>query len=123
MVTGKKGGGGTLARGGLLHAAVRHGGRSHAGAWERGGVWGFVRMITGKEAGEGTLSRADLLHVDRICDRFEDAWRGGERPDLASFLAEASAPSRPLLFRGLLTLELEFRISSDVGPGAAASRE
>ena len=32
-------------------------------------------MISGAKSGDGTLSRADLLLVDRICDRFEEAWR------------------------------------------------
>jgi WD40 repeat protein len=80
-------------------------------------------MSARTEARDGSLSRSDLLLVDRICDRFEKAWRNGGRPDLASYLAEAPAQSRSLLFRGLLTLELEFLISSDAGPAAAVYRE
>lgn len=80
-------------------------------------------MISGAKSGDGILSRTDLLLIDRICDRFEKAWRAGERPDLAAFLADAPERGRELLFRGLLTLELEFLLSSDTGPEAGLYRE
>jgi eukaryotic-like serine/threonine-protein kinase len=80
-------------------------------------------MSSRAKPGESTLSRTDLLLVDRICDRFEEAWRAGERPDLAAFLADAPVAGRAMLFRGLLTIELEFMLSSDRGPEYATYRE
>ena len=56
----------------------------------------------------GPLAAADLHKIDAICDRFEAAWRAGNRPDLASFLSEAPAGGQALLFRDLLNLDLEF---------------
>jgi hypothetical protein len=81
------------------------------------------RMHSGAPARDFELPRADLLLIDRICDRFEAAWRAGERPDLALFLAETAGPARAHLFRSLLTIELEFLLSSDSGPEAAAFHE
>jgi serine/threonine protein kinase len=45
--------------------------------------------------------------IDGLCDRFEAAIKAGERPDPAQFLSELEGPARDLLFRELLTLELE----------------
>ena len=36
------------------------------------------------------LPLASLMQIDAVCDRFEDAWRAGERPDLSSFLADTA---------------------------------
>ena len=58
------------------------------------------------------MPRAELMRIDAVCDRFERAWRAGDRPELATFLAEdpGPPPARARLFHGLLTLEVEFRI-------------
>jgi tetratricopeptide (TPR) repeat protein len=64
------------------------------------------------------LSLADMLEIDSACDRFETAWRSGERPELGAFLAEASEAARPRLFRELLTLELEYQIHRGMKPDA-----
>ena len=55
------------------------------------------------------------MRMKAICDRFEAAWRSEVPPDLAAFMAEGpgSDLARDRLLRGLLTLDLEFRI----GPG------
>ncbi len=52
---------------------------------------------------------ADLHEIDAVCDRFEKAWRNGQRPDFAEFLADAPVHARPQLFRDLLSLDLEYR--------------
>jgi len=53
------------------------------------------------------LPLADWKRIDSLCDRFESAIRAGERPDVASFLGELEGPARDVLFRELLSLEVE----------------
>jgi hypothetical protein len=51
-----------------------------------------------------------LLHlIDQVCDRFEAAWKAGQRHRIEDDLAAAPAPARPALLRELLALELEYR--------------
>ncbi|WP_165070631.1 serine/threonine-protein kinase [Paludisphaera rhizosphaerae] len=52
---------------------------------------------------------------ESICDRFEDAWRNGERPTLEAFLS--GAPVDPELLRELLVVELAYRKRSGEHPG------
>jgi WD40 repeat protein len=47
--------------------------------------------------------------IDRACDRFEAAWRAGERPRLEPYLDGWDGPARALLLRELLTLEVAYR--------------
>src|SRR5262245_18760911 len=47
--------------------------------------------------------------LDQVCNRFEDAWRAGQRPSVAAFLAEAAGPAGPALLRELLRLDFEYR--------------
>src|SRR5262249_59002881 len=54
-----------------------------------------------------TLRQAD--RVDRVCDRFEAAWRAGERPSIADYLGAATGPERPALLRELIAADLEWR--------------
>ncbi len=79
--------------------------------------------FSGADAADNNLPRADLQVVDRICDGFEKAWRAGERPDIASFLDGAPAPMRAQLFRGLLTVEVEFLLTNGSTPAPAAYTE
>jgi eukaryotic-like serine/threonine-protein kinase len=51
-----------------------------------------------------------LAQADSICDRFERAWRAGERPLIEEYLESASEPGRSILFRELLATELELRL-------------
>ena len=55
------------------------------------------------------MAVADLQRIDDACDRFEAAWRRGDRPDLESFLTDHSGPCRTSLLRELLALELDLR--------------
>jgi tetratricopeptide (TPR) repeat protein/tRNA A-37 threonylcarbamoyl transferase component Bud32 len=50
-----------------------------------------------------------LAEADPICDRFERAWRAGERPRIEDYLMGASGPGRLILLRELLAAELELR--------------
>jgi hypothetical protein len=52
----------------------------------------------------------DLAHaVDALCDRFEAAWQGGERPDLDAWLPREEALRRAALHE-LARLDLEYRL-------------
>ncbi len=69
------------------------------------------------------LPVAERRAVDAACDRFEAAWRVGERPDLGDFLRGAHGPARAVLFRELLALEREYRLGDPVPPDADTYRE
>jgi WD40 repeat protein len=47
--------------------------------------------------------------IDRACDRFEAAWKAGERPRLEPYLDGWDGPARALLLRELLALEVAYR--------------
>jgi formylglycine-generating enzyme required for sulfatase activity len=50
-----------------------------------------------------------ILRVNERCERFEAAWKAGERPRIEDFLAETAEPERSQLLRELLALEWEYR--------------
>jgi serine/threonine-protein kinase len=70
-----------------------------------------------------TLPLDDRRQIDAACDRFEAAWRGGERPDLAAFLAGAEGDARQDLFEELLALDREFRRAAGELPDDGWYRE
>src|SRR5271157_4505074 len=72
--------------------------------------------------GDEDLPVAELLLIDDACDRFEAAWREGSEPQLAPFLAGASALARLGLFRELLIIDLEFRLGRGERPQPEAYR-
>jgi serine/threonine protein kinase len=47
--------------------------------------------------------------VNEACDRFEKAWKGGQKPCIENYLAEVPEPDGGPLFRELLGLEIELR--------------
>jgi serine/threonine-protein kinase len=47
--------------------------------------------------------------VDRLCDRFERAWRAGERPRIEDYLAEGPAGTQEALLWELVRLDLWYR--------------
>lgn len=55
----------------------------------------------------GDLAEARLIH--QLCERFEAAWRSGERPRAEDSLAELPGPPSPKLVEELLALEIELR--------------
>src|SRR5262249_21981492 len=48
-------------------------------------------------------------HINRVCNRFEAAWRAAQRPRIEDFLADLPEPEQPLLLRELLLLEVHYR--------------
>jgi serine/threonine-protein kinase len=50
-----------------------------------------------------------LERIDRACDRFEAAWKEGQRPRIEDYLGEIGEPHRAALLRELLAAELEAR--------------
>lgn len=54
------------------------------------------------------LSATEARCLDRLCDRFEKAWKDGSRPSLEAFLEEVEESLRPLCLRELLLLEWEY---------------
>jgi eukaryotic-like serine/threonine-protein kinase len=75
-----------------------------------------------RPAGDDTLSPTRLIEINRICDRFEAAWRGGRRPAAEDHLGEAAGPARSALLGDLLATELECRRSLGERPAVAEYR-
>jgi serine/threonine protein kinase len=61
--------------------------------------------------------------VDEVCDRFEDAWRRGERPSLHGCLAGLAESIRPATLRELLRLDVHYRRRAGESPTAADYRD
>jgi WD40 repeat protein/serine/threonine protein kinase len=58
------------------------------------------------------------LAVDRACLRFEAAWKSGQRPVLADFLAEVPADAQAVLLRELIHLDVCYRRARGEQPRA-----
>ncbi|HKI18632.1 MAG TPA: serine/threonine-protein kinase, partial [Isosphaeraceae bacterium] len=58
-------------------------------------------------------SPSAIMRRERVCDRYEDAWRRGERPCIDDFLAEVPESERPELTRHLVELEVHYRSASE----------
>src|SRR5947209_1416795 len=50
--------------------------------------------------------------LERLLERFEDAWRRGAQPALDPFLQEAQALERPVLLRELVHGDLHYRLQA-----------
>src|SRR6266542_551908 len=48
-------------------------------------------------------------HVDRVCSRFEAAWKAGQRPHVEDYLPVGPQAERSALLSGLIPLEAEYR--------------
>src|SRR5579883_1410133 len=66
-------------------------------------------MSGGGPEGNVELSLSRARSVNRLCDRYEAAWRAGERPTIATYLEASDPDERSALFRELLALEVELR--------------
>jgi serine/threonine-protein kinase len=55
-----------------------------------------------------SLSPSLWQRVDELCDRFEDAWKAGQRPRIEDYLGAASEPERCKLLEELLQVELAY---------------
>jgi serine/threonine-protein kinase len=64
------------------------------------------------------LSADQLRQVDAICNRFEDAWKAGQRPVLEEYLRDVPEPVRSVLLADLIVLDVEGRrqAGEDVRP-------
>jgi serine/threonine protein kinase len=51
-----------------------------------------------------------LRHLEQVCNRFEDAWRAGQRPRLEEFLSDEPERERLRLLPALLRLEIHYRL-------------
>jgi WD40 repeat protein/tRNA A-37 threonylcarbamoyl transferase component Bud32 len=71
--------------------------------------------------GRDTLLESTRIarNVDEACDRFEFAWRAGDRPQIEAFLGGTSQENRPGLLRHLLEVEIEYR--AEIGESAHLS--
>jgi serine/threonine-protein kinase len=77
-------------------------------------------MSEAQTTDDAELAIDDQVRNDAVCDRFEAAWREGAWPDLAAYLTGAVGPTRAVLFRELLVLDLEFRGAAGGSMDAAA---
>jgi WD40 repeat protein/predicted Ser/Thr protein kinase len=75
-------------------------------------------MNDSRSTGVFQLPLSLARQVDRVCDRFEEAWLAGDRPRIEAFLDEAPQAARPTLLRELLRLELEQRCRAGDQPAA-----
>jgi serine/threonine-protein kinase len=66
-----------------------------------------------------TLPLSVFKQVNDACERFESAWRAGERPRVEDALSGWSEPARSALLRELLALELELRRRAGESPTLA----
>jgi serine/threonine-protein kinase len=62
--------------------------------------------------------RDELLRIDELCDRFEDEWQAGRRPDPSAFAAQGGA-DRAALVRELVRLDVEYRRRAGEAPTPA----
>jgi serine/threonine-protein kinase len=69
------------------------------------------------------LPAGELRRIDDVCDRFESAWRRGERPALEAYLDGFAGAARAQLLRGLLALDLDLRLRQGETPDVAYYRE
>jgi serine/threonine protein kinase/formylglycine-generating enzyme required for sulfatase activity len=65
---------------------------------------------------EGTAASTRRQVLRQICERFDEAWKGGQSPRLEDFLEEAPQDERTTLFNELLRVELCHRAGSGQEP-------
>ncbi len=70
-----------------------------------------TRTGSGNGRGDGppTVSVGEAEEIDRLCDRFEAAWRSGGRPGFEDYLPVGDGPFRAALQAELIAIELEWR--------------
>jgi len=52
---------------------------------------------------------SEMLRIDEICQRFEAAWKSGDRPLIEEYCRDMPEPERSSLVKELLSLELSYR--------------
>ena len=63
-----------------------------------------------------SLSLSQDRCVDASCDAFEKEWRDGLRPRIEDYLADTPERLRPRLFKGLVQLDIEYRLKNGDRP-------
>jgi serine/threonine protein kinase len=76
-----------------------------------------MREATG--AGGNTLPLAEVQRINEVCNRFELAWKAGERPRIEEYVGDAAGAGRGALVRELILLEVAYRRQRDEAPGCA----
>src|SRR5262249_47048166 len=56
-----------------------------------------------------SLSLEIVEQVDENCDRYEDVWQQGQRPQVEDYLGPLAGPGRSALLRELIKLDIEYR--------------
>ena len=59
-----------------------------------------------------------LERIEKVCLRFEAAWKQGDKPRIEDYLGAAQGSERSELLRELLLLDLDYRSRSDEQPTA-----
>src|SRR5262249_39819735 len=72
---------------------------------------------------EVTLPPGLAERVDRVCDRFEAAWKAGHRPRVEDYLIDTPEPERAALLRELVPLEMAYRLQQGDDPQTAEYRD
>ena len=67
----------------------------------------------------GRLPPEQFLRVDELCDRFERAWRAGDRPKIEDYLVAHDEPEYRVLLEELIRLDVEFRRQAGENPCSA----
>jgi serine/threonine-protein kinase len=68
------------------------------------------------------LSPDEARQIDLACDRFEAAWKAGQRPRPEEYLGAAGEPERSALLRQLLLLDWDYRRRAGDDPRAGEYR-
>jgi serine/threonine-protein kinase len=71
---------------------------------------------------DSSLSLEAARQIDALCDRFEAAWRSGDRPRAEHFLGALPAAPDAELLAELIGLELHYRRAAGEAPGEAEYR-
>jgi serine/threonine protein kinase len=66
-----------------------------------------------------SLSATEVHLVEQLCDRFEAAWKAGQRPRLEEHLGTVEGKLRTTLLRQLLPLDWEYRVRAGEQPRTA----
>jgi WD40 repeat protein len=74
--------------------------------------------------GAAALPLALKCHLELVCDRFETAWKAGDRPTIEAYLADVTEPLLSVLLRELLLLDADYRRRrhEDIPPADYAAR-
>ena len=74
------------------------------------------------EDSRASLPMEIVRQIDAICDRFEEAWLGNQRPRIEDCLPEVDDAHRSALLRELLRVELECRLRAGDEPAVEGYR-